>query len=231
VSHATEARSASKSERPTGPSAPESRKVFNRSSLQGDFLVTIPDQTAEDFEEHAPESQFCEFVEGTIYMPSPVSDRHQDLVLFLTYLFGDFLDEHPGLGHILAGPAVLRLTPERFLEPDIFIRPLETGPDRPPASFVLEVLSPSNRAYDLEWKSAFYQAAKVPEIWYLDDRDRRVIVVDRRNGDTYDRERVSTGVLASSALPGFWIDVSWLWSDPLPKRRECSNRILAGPPA
>lgn len=230
MSRSTEARPTRERDSPSAPGVPSTRKVFNRSSFEGDFLVTIPGQTVEDFEQYAPEMQFCEYVEGTIYMPSPVSNRHQFLANFLIYLFGDFVDEHPDFGRLLSGPAVLRLTPEQYLEPDVFIAPPKPEPGSPPARFVLEILSPSNRAYDLQWKSAFYQSAKIPEIWYLDDRDK-VLVIDRKNGEAYDRERFSTGPVISSALPGFWIDVAWLWNDPLPKRRQCSDRILAGPPA
>lgn len=227
MSHATKTRAVPGSER---PSAPEARKVFNRSSFEGDFLVTIAGQTAEDFEEYAPESQFCEYVEGTIYMPSPVGRLHQIWVLFLADLLNGIKWARGGLGEILLGPAVLRLNPDRRLEPDIFVEYPEPKPEDPPALFVVEVLSPSNRAYDLEWKSAFYQDARVPEVWYPDEKDK-VLVVDRLNGESYDRIRVASGILASSALPGFWIDVSWLWSDPLPNPRECLERILAGPPA
>ncbi len=230
MSRSAEARPVRDRQEPPAPAAPSTRKVFNRSSFEGDFLVSIPDQTAEDFEEYAPESQFCEYVEGNIYMPSPVSDRHQEWLLFLVFLLNDFKWGRGGLGQILMGPAVLRLTPDRLLEPDIFVRHPATDTGNPPALFILEVLSPSNRTYDLEWKSRFYQEARIPEIWYLDGKER-ILVVDRWNGKDYDRQRVSSGFLHSSSLPGFWIDVSWLWSDPLPNPRECVNRILAGPPA
>jgi Uma2 family endonuclease len=192
MSRTIDTRNAPRLGRPEGPGSAPTRKVFNRSSFEGDFLVTIPGQTAGDFEEYAPEMQFCEYVAGTIYMPSPVSDEHQELVLFLAFLFGDFADRQPGRWQVLAGPAVLRLTPERFLEPDLFLRLRESGPGSPPALFVLEILSPSNRAYDLEWKSAFYQEAGIPEVWYVDPRDQAV-VVDRKADRGYSRERLDTG--------------------------------------
>ncbi|HEU5115158.1 MAG TPA: Uma2 family endonuclease, partial [Isosphaeraceae bacterium] len=228
MSRSAEARPVRDRQEPPAPNAPSTRKVFNRSSFEGDFLVSVPDQTAKDFEKYAPESQFCEYVEGTIYMPSPVSDRHQEWILFLVDMFNGFKWLRGGLGQILMGPAVLRLSPERLLEPDIFIRDPEPNPENPPARFVLEVLSPSNRTYDLEWKSAFYQEALIPEIWYVDGKEL-ALVIDRRTGDSYERIRLSSGILISEVLAGFWIDVSWLWAQPLPNPRECLDRILAGP--
>ena len=234
MSRSTHARPLSELELPPQPESHshEARKVFDRSSFEGDFLITIPGQTTEDFDEFAPESQFCEYVEGTVYMPSPVSDRHQDWLLFLVFLLNGFKWGRGGLGQILMGPAVLRLTPDRFLEPDVFIHHPDKNPANPPALFVLEVLSPSNRTYDLEWKSVLYQDARIPEVWYLDGKEQ-TLVIDRWNGETegYDRIRVSSGNLTSSALPGFWIDSAWLWADALPNPRECLDRILAGRPA
>jgi Uma2 family endonuclease len=206
------------------------RKVYDRSSFEGDFLVAIPGQTAEDFEEYAPESQFCEYFDGVIYMPTPVTDRHQDWTIFLCDLVNGFRLAR-GLGQVLTGPAVLRLTPEHKPEPDLFARPVggavEGGPK---AVFVVEVLSPSNRAYDLHHKAAIYQSAGIPEIWYVDGEGPSVIV-DRREEGGYRREAYSEGVAHSTGLPGFWIDAGWLWPDPLPNPRECLELILAGPPA
>ncbi len=202
-------------------------KVYDRSSFGGDFLVTIPNQTAEDFERDAPENQFCEYFAGTIYMPSPVSDRHQELTRFFLVLLDLFCGERCP-GQVLMGPAVLRLGEEYKPEPDVFVRRAEPGGE-PKAVLVLEVLSPSNRGYDLDFKSAFYRNAGIPEVWYVDDRDK-VFFVDRRADDGYRRERLTGGRIVSTSLPGFWIDMDWLWSDPLPNRLRCLETILAGPP-
>ena len=35
------------------------------------------------------------------------------------------------------------------------------------------------------------------------------------------------GRLESLAIPGFWIDVAWLWQDPLPDALHCLEQILA----
>lgn len=206
------------------------RKVYDRSSFEGDFLVVIPGQTAEDFERFAPESQFCEYFDGVIYMPSPVTDRHQEWTGFLFDLVNGFRWTR-GSGQVLMGPAVLRLSPERKPEPDLFVRPVGGAVEgQPKAVLVVEVLSPSNRAYDLTTKAEFYREAGIPEVWYLDGEDR-VLVVDRREAEGYRRESHAEGTFRSTGLPGFWIDVAWLWQEPLPNPRACLERILAGPPA
>lgn len=57
-------------------------KVYDRSSSRGDFLIVIPDQIAEDFELGAPETQFRGDIDGAIFMPSPLSNRHRYGVRF-----------------------------------------------------------------------------------------------------------------------------------------------------
>ena len=206
-----------------------SRGIYDRSSLTGDFLVILEDQTSEDFELYAPENKYCDYLEGRVYMPSPVSSRHQEHVGFFHTLI-DLFREPRGGWSLLFGPAVLRIDEEHKPEPDLFVVPLHRSEGDPPAALVIEILSSSNRSHDLVRKLKVYQDAGIPEIWFVDDRDH-VLIVDRREGDSYHREQYAEGVAASSALPGFWIDVAWLWADPLPGASGCAQLILASPPA
>jgi hypothetical protein len=61
--------------------------------------------------------------------------------------------------------------------------------------------------------------------------DAMVMIAERRVGEGYRMERLTEGKLVSSSEPGFWMDLSWKWADPLPKARRCLEAILAGPPA
>jgi hypothetical protein len=40
------------------------------------------------------------------------------------------------------------------------------------------------------------------------------------------RRRVRRGRLESRVVAGFWIDVGWLWQDPLPDEWTCLQSIL-----
>jgi hypothetical protein len=40
---------------------------------------------------------------------------------------------------------------------------------------------------------------------------------------------VAAGRLESAAVPGFWLDVGWLFQRPLPPVAECLRRVLASP--
>ena len=153
-------------------------------------------------------------------MPSPVTDRHQEQVGFLFHLLDAFRWERGG-GVVLMGPAVLRLDDEAKPEPDIFVRPAaEAEGPQAKALLVIEILSPSTRAHDLGLKLTAYKASGLPEVWLVDDRDRVLIAV-QRVGEAYREVRLSEGALHSTSLPGFWLDVAWLWERPLPNPRRC----------
>ncbi len=219
---------------PQGPEVDAaSRKTewYDRSSLAGDYMVTIEGQSPDDWEKFAPESRICEYLDGVVYMPSPVSIRHQQIVIFLADLLNGFRWEGR-CGEVLTGPAPLRLSWLRKLEPDIFVLPASFEPEKNgtrddlKAELVIEVLSPSNRSHDLERKAKVYQDAGIPEIWYVDE-SREQLHVDHREITSYSRITQSAETFVSRALMGFWIDVGWLWKSPLPNPRECLKSLLS----
>ena len=215
------------------PAPPE--QWYDRSSIHFDAMVTIEGQTEEDFFRYAPETRICEFIDGVVYMPSPVTITHQNLVGFWYFLISGFVPENRA-SQVVMGPGVYRAAPDRNLEPDLFVAPPGAEPLPPSglafgeASLVLEVLSPSNRSHDLNRKAAVYREAEVPEIIFVDGRDK-VLIVERLVGDAYETIRLESGRWESSAIEGFWLDVSWLWEDPLPGPFECLNTILGRGPA
>ena len=95
---------------------------------------------------------------------------------------------------------------------------------------VVEVLSPSFRDHDQKTKAALYREAQAEEIWFV-DRPGRVVIVERREGDHYQTDRINAGPIVSRSLPGFWFDAGWLWAEPEPNLLDCLDQILAGPPA
>jgi Uma2 family endonuclease len=105
-----------------------------------------------------------------------------------------------------------------------------------PMDLVIEVLSTSTRDYDLREKRTAYRDGKVPEIWLVDPELREFHVdvlaaswgsADAPAESAYRTEMLRQGRWSSQVLRGFWVDVTWMWSDPLPNLLDCF-RTVAG---
>jgi len=166
----------------------------------------------------------AEWVDGEVVMVLPASDRHQDLVDFLVALLHIYI-ETKELGWVRSAPFQMRLTPlARGREPDLlFVKKeridlIQATYLNGPADLAVEVTSPESLLRDRGEKFAEYELAGIPEYWLLDpDRQRADFYVLGTDG----RYRLVTvgedGIYHSQALAGFWLKVSWLWQNPLPK--------------
>ncbi len=123
-----------------------------------------------------------------------------------------------------AGPLVEPAPMEQWFDRSAIIAAV------PPAMLVIGVLSNSTRRGDLGRKAARFQELGIPEIVFVDQKDKCPIV-HKQIGDAHHEESIEQGTRLSTALPGFWVDTAWLWQDPLPDDLECLERILAGPSA
>lgn len=165
-------------------------------------------------------------------MHSAAPAEHQWLVGFL-YRFLQGFCEARKWGGALTGPAPMRVLPDVVREPDLFVLPPEEMPkargvalDVRPA-LVIEVISPSTRAIDLEEKSGDYARARIPEYWAV-DAERKTVIVHRlvQKESAYNIEAVTGGRLESGSVSGFWLQVNWLCRDPLPPAAACLAEIL-----
>ncbi|HXM71445.1 MAG TPA: Uma2 family endonuclease [Thermoanaerobaculia bacterium] len=124
----------------------------------------------------------------------------------------------------------MRLDPKWSPEPDLLVVRAERrhlmAPQRleGPADLVIEIASPGR--LDLRKKLPRYHQARLPEIWIVDPYARS-IRVDTLEAGGYQTRTQAAGPLHSAVLPRFWIDVAWLWQDPLPAPLSCLRQILA----
>jgi Uma2 family endonuclease len=199
--------------------------------LREPYVVRISGWTLEKYLEEAPEHLFSEFVRGEIIMYSPPTAEHQDLVGFLYRLLAGYC-EAKRYGKVLIAPAAIQLSMDVVREPDLFVLPPEEVPKakgvpllvRP--ALVIEVMSPSTRNIDLFEKAEDYALAGIPEYWAVDP-EHKEFIVHRLEGARYRVERIKEGKIRSIHLPGFWLDVEWLFGDVLPPVTECLKEILS----
>lgn len=191
--------------------------------------------TAEEFLRCAPEDQKAELINGVMIVHSPPLDIHERLFGFLFRLLGDYVEEH-GLGEVRGSRTPVELDVDHAPEPDLLFvsrsrldiiqrRGISSAPD-----FVIEILSAGTVQYDRGPKFRAYERAGVRELWLIDPygpagtefyqlQDERFVPV------MPDED----GILRSVAVPGLWINVSWLWpgEEGFIPVREALTRITA----
>lgn len=196
--------------------------------IAGPYVLRLVGWTLDRYLADAPESALWEFVRGEVIVYSPASVEHQRLVGFLFSLLRGFCEAR-GWGEVLAAPAAVQVLPDvvRVLPPEaapgargvpLAVRPVWIG----------EITSPSTRNVDLGEKAEDYRQAGVAEYWVV-DRERRELVVHRLVEGRYELTRREAGRLASSAVPGFWLEVGWFRAEPLPPVASCLRQVLGGP--
>lgn len=175
----------------------------------------------EDFLLQADEDEPAEWVAGKVLIMSPASRRHQRISLFLAQLMSIHAEKH-ALGEIIEAPFQMK-TAYSGREPDIlFVATASLGRLgatylNGPADLVVEITSPESRLRDRGEKFAEYEMAGVREYWLIDpDLARADFYQLGADGRFASIPPDADGRYRSRELPGFWIEVAWLWSEPLP---------------
>lgn len=189
------------------------------------LLSLPPDQrprmTYEQFLDWLDEDTLAEWEDGEVVMTSPASLRDQQIASFLVEVLSGFVRTYD-LGRVVGAPFQMRLA-NSGREPDVlFVATAHVDRLRPtyldgPADLVVEIISPESEGRDRGKKYYEYQDNGVSEYWLLDPVRE---VVEFYQLDAQNHYQVipldAGGVYHSRVLPGFWLDVAWLWQDPLP---------------
>ena len=173
--------------------------------------------TSEEFFRSAPEDQKAELIDGVMIVHSPPLVIHEKLQGFLYTLLRTYVEESDS-GEVLGSRTPVELEAEQTYEPDILFVARERAdiveakgvfgaPD-----LVIEILSAGTVHHDRGPKFRAYERVGVRELWLIDPygpagtefyqlQEKRFVPVMPD----------SDGILRSAAVPGFWIDVAWLW--------------------
>jgi Uma2 family endonuclease len=188
--------------------------------------------TYEEFLAWADDKTFAEWVDGEVIVMSPVSLPHAEISLFLARLLSDFSEAH-NLGQVLTAPFQMRLrNVERGREPDILFvaqehlaRLTHTFLDGP-ADLVVEIVSPESVLRDRGEKFAEYEIEGVREYWVVDPEQQRADFFMLGEDGRYERRRPDAqGIYHSVVLTGLWLNVNWLYQQPLPPLRDVLREL------
>lgn len=193
-------------------------------SLPPPYLLRKYEATPEEYEEITDEDLRCEYFDGVLIVHSPATFDHEKRVIFLATLLNNFAASR-GLGWVLGSNTVMQLNQRRFCPDLSFLSAAHANRVQNrrvmgPVDLAIEFLSTSTRQYDLGEKRAAYRAGQVPEIWLIDAEQKR-FEADVLEGQTYASETLTAGRWASRALPGFSLDVAWLWAETPPNPLAC----------
>lgn len=183
--------------------------------------------TYEQFLDWADEDTLAEWVDGEVELMSPASATHQDLAGFLAAIMRVYAEDH-NAGRVLTAPFQMKLdAARRGREPDLLfvaqenLGRLQRNYLDGPADIAVEIVSPESVLRDRGAKSAEYEAGGVGEYWILDQAELRADFFVLGDDGRYERSRPDEGgVFKSVALPGFRLNLAWLWQAPLPTLRH-----------
>jgi Uma2 family endonuclease len=166
----------------------------------------------------------AEWIGGEVITLITASDKHQDIVRWLIAILSLFVETYD-LGWLRPAPFNMQLPHlDRGREPDIIFvtkerqHIVQTSHLSEAADLVIEIASPESVGRDRGEKFVEYEAGGVREYWLIDP--------DRQQAEFYQldetgRYHLSTidedGRFHSTILPNFWLQVDWLWQEPLPK--------------
>ncbi len=120
-----------------------------------------------------PEGTRAEIIDGVLFMSPAPTLIHQEIIASLGTLLHQFVTKRR-LGKVYFSPIDVYLNNKNAFQPDIvfvsnknFSILKEDGIYGAP-DFVIEVLSPGTRQYDLNKKKSAYEKAGVAEYWVVD---------------------------------------------------------------
>jgi Uma2 family endonuclease len=195
----------------------------------------------EEFLVWSPDNMWAEWKDGEAIVFMSMTPLHQQIIARLFVLLSLFVRARD-LGIVRPGPILAKLWPEGpAREPDVtFISHARMaalgdivysgGPD-----LMVEVISPDSVHRDRVEKREEYARAGVREYWVIEARAgvrrRRAVLVYRLDGAGQygPPESIREGVLRSTVLPGFWMQVEWLWQEEEPDAQALLAAILRYP--
>lgn len=189
-----------------------------------DIPKTLPPEPVsfEAFLEWMDEDTHAEWVDGQIVMTSPASAVHESIRDFLLSVMGMSI-ETCRTGWLCGGFLMKLDVRPSGREPDILfltnehLDRLGTTYIAGPADLAVEIVSPESDARDRGEKFVEYEAAGIPEYLLLDPIRQEAIFYQLGMDGRYHPGPIDTaGVYHSQVLKGFWLNVAWLWQQPMP---------------
>ena len=156
-----------------------------------------------------------ELIYGEAFAMAGPNTRHQVLIRELFGQFYVYLQGKPC--QVFVSPYDVRLfyeddeSDDTVVQPDIMVvcDKNKIGPEgcRGAPDLVIEILSPSNTAIEMERKFSLYQEAGVREYWIVDSKNDIIRVHCFRDSAVFTKTYKSPDAVPVAVLPGFSIEL------------------------
>ena len=171
-----------------------------------------------------------ELIRGVMKEKMAAQYPHEWIFAWLMSILRPFVT-HRKLGRVLGSRTAVKISGSDGRLPNIlFVRADNTDIIRKDAIYgvpdlVIEIVSENDRPSDLIPLEADYRDLGVPEIVFIDPRKKRVRYL-RKSGTDYDEATLTNGRLTFGGIPGFWIEVEWLFADDKPEEFTVTKQLI-----
>lgn len=172
----------------------------------------------------------AEWVDGEVIIPMTVGYRHQKMLGFLLRVVDDFVNIYD-LGVTIQAPFNIKLL-ETGREPDLLfiakdrLHLLRRAHFDGASDLAVEIISPDSIQRDKVTKLKEYEEGGVKEYWIIDlDKSEALFYQLDANGKYQIIPLDSEGKYYSKEIPSFWLQVAWLWQEPLPSEATVLAQI------
>jgi Uma2 family endonuclease len=152
-----------------------------------------------------PEGTRCEVIFNELIMAPSPSMEHQSILIKLTAILFQFLNEHP-VGTLLTAPFDVYFEEyQSVVQPDLFVvlneekSILQKNGVHGVPSLIIEIIS-TNRAYDTQRKRTLYEKAGVKEYFMIDPENKKTTLLTLDSTGRYQQTYEEIGQLRSTLL-------------------------------
>ena len=182
-----------------------------------DSLFTYADYKNWELEE----GERYEIIHGEAFAMAGPNERHQAILMELSAQIHVFLRGKPC--KVYPVPFDVRLFYEKDESDDTVVQPdivvicdkEKLGPEgyRGAPDLVIEILSPSNTAIEMERKLKLYREAGVKEYWVVDPVNKGLVAYHFPNGSISGNAYGNTGIVKVSVIPGLEITLEQVFAE------------------
>ena len=178
-----------------------------------------------------PENLDTELIKGVLVSRMAAHYPHEWIFMWLASILRQYTGKL-GLGVVLGSRTAVKIDRHDGRLPDIlFVRASNTAIIHKDAIYgapdvVIEIISPNDHRSDLVSLETDYSAIGVPEIVFIDPQQKHVRLIRKTETEEYDETLLTTGRLELSSVPGFWIEIEWIFSESPPEAFDVTAQLL-----